>query len=108
MAPTRCRPPTNFMRWQDRSVQFEEPEFLPGKFRLDQQRDRTPLKPLTLAPPPPAGYSRHLTIQQWGRHANRRVGATPGLPDDEPGRFVGVRVRQPGRGRAAVPDPGLV
>jgi hypothetical protein len=30
------------MRWQDRSVQFEEPQFLSWKIpSLDQQRDRT-------------------------------------------------------------------
>src|SRR5471032_2060781 len=42
MAPMRCRSPTNFMRWQHRSVQFEAPQFLSWKIpSSDQQRDTT-------------------------------------------------------------------
>src|SRR5471032_1528755 len=42
MAPMRCRSPTNFMRWQQRSVQFEAPQFLSWKIpSSDQQRDTT-------------------------------------------------------------------
>src|SRR5476651_1803642 len=44
MAPMRCRSPTNFMRWQHRSVQFEAPQFLSWKIpSSDQQRDTTHL-----------------------------------------------------------------
>src|SRR5476649_2069574 len=42
MAPMRCRSPTNFMRWQHRSVQFKAPQLLSWKIpSSDQQRDTT-------------------------------------------------------------------
>src|SRR5471032_261105 len=38
----RCRSPTNFMRWQHKSVQFEAPQFLSWKIpSSDQQCDTT-------------------------------------------------------------------
>src|SRR5471030_2285 len=50
MAPMPCRSPTNFLRWQDRSVQFEEPQFLSWKIpSLDQQCDRTATTVLVVA-----------------------------------------------------------
>src|SRR5471030_453277 len=45
MAPMRCRSPTNFMRWQHRSVQFKAPQLLSWKIpSSDQQRDTTFLR----------------------------------------------------------------
>src|SRR5471032_1773782 len=64
MAPMRCRSPTNFMRWQHRSVKFDAPQFLSWKIpSSDQQRDTT----RHAARPP--GWNRNRPREPGGAEA---------------------------------------
>src|SRR5471032_2288605 len=79
MAPMRCRSPTNFMRWQHKSVQFEAPQFLSWKIpSSDQQCDTT------------RGLAGH--VDGAGRVERERAVELGGEQVGEAGRVVHHRV----------------